>query len=81
MSKKFALEKETILPETKPENKQNEQVPSVSDLLEQENSETLSEQTVQDEPEEEKIQDTPISGTVVRKTTADLINDADFEEF
>ena len=82
MSKKFALEKETILPETKPENKQNEQVPSVSDLLEKESSESISEQPVQDKPEEEqKIQDTPISGTVVRKTTADLINDADFEEF
>lgn len=29
----------------------------------------------------EKPKDNPISGTVVRKTTADLIKDADFEEF
>ena len=33
----------------------------------------------EDMPEPPK--DNPISGTVVRKTTADLIKDADFEEF
>ena len=37
---------------------------------------------VKEEPKEAaKPKDNPISGTVVRKTTADLIKDADFEEF
>ena len=34
-----------------------------------------------EEKTSEKPKDNPISGTVVRKTTADLIKDADFEEF
>lgn len=47
--------------------------------------ENSAEKKVVEEKKEEKIsekpKDNPISGTVVRKTTADLIKDADFEEF
>ncbi len=60
--------------EVQQESPKEEKIPAV------EKPSVKPEQT--EEPKEvAKPKDNPISGTVVRKTTADLIKDADFEEF
>lgn len=60
--------------EVQPENVNEENSPAVEKLS--------AKPEEKEEPKEVvKPKDNPISGTVVRKTTADLIKDADFEEF
>ena len=76
-------ETQEILNNSAEEQKEPEH-PSYEPFENKAEQETVTEPEAEISAEEdmpEPPKDNPISGTVVRKTTADLIKDADFEEF
>lgn len=74
-------EKKSDEKDEKKEPSADEKTPDPEKSGELEKSEKPSKPEPKKIKTEAKISENPVSGTIVRKTTADLISDADFEEF
>lgn len=74
-------EKKSEFEDEKKNSSDDEKTPAQEKSEELEKSEKHSKPAPKKIKTAPKISENPVSGTIVRKTTADLISDADFEEF